>query len=123
MPHLRLEYTDNIGTDIHVEELFSALHGILVDVGGIRIENCKSRAILLDDYLIGAGSSEGAFVHLEVRLFEGRSVAVKREMGKRFINLLGEYFETALAESGLQITVQIIEMQKESYFKLSENGQ
>jgi 5-carboxymethyl-2-hydroxymuconate isomerase len=122
MPHLTLEYTNNVGSEIDFHEIFTAFHGILVDVGSIDIGNCKSRAILLDDYLIGAGSPKGAFVHLEVRLLEGRSVDVKREMGSRFLELLGEYFATPLAKSELQITVQIMEMQKDGYFKLSESG-
>jgi 5-carboxymethyl-2-hydroxymuconate isomerase len=117
MPHLTLEYTNNVSAEINVHELLTAFHGILADVAGIRIENCKSRAIPLDDYLVGAGSPKGAFVHLEVRLFKGRSETLKREIGSRFLKLLGEYFVTPLAESELQITVQIVEMQKECYFK------
>lgn len=51
MSHLTLEKTNNVGTEIDFHELLTAFHGILVDVGRMRIENCRSRAILLDDYL------------------------------------------------------------------------
>lgn len=120
MPHLTLEYTGNLEQEIDAfSRLFLGLHRILADVGTIGIKNCKSRAVRLDDYLIGEGTADGAFVHLGIRILEGCSIEVKGEIGRQCLCLLGEYFSASLARSELQITVEIIDMQRQHYFKLS----
>ena len=55
-------------------DLFGDLHEILSTTGGVRIENCKSRALRRETWHIGRGEDRNAFVHLEVVLLETRQV-------------------------------------------------
>ncbi len=118
MPHLTLEYSANIDQPVDFKGLFSQQHQVLVDVGHIDIENCKSRAIRLDDYHIASGESDRAFIHLEVCILEGRSLSVKQLMGKNLLESLGECYKPSLEALNLQITVEIKDLQKALYFKL-----
>jgi 5-carboxymethyl-2-hydroxymuconate isomerase len=121
MPHLTLEYTENLAhQEVHFAELFLALHQVLADVGGIRIGNCKSRAVELSDYCVGQGQAESAFVHLGVRFMEGRPLELKQEIGQQLLGILKEHYALALAERGLQITVEIADIQQGAYFKIPE---
>jgi 5-carboxymethyl-2-hydroxymuconate isomerase len=117
MPHLTLEYTGNIAPQIQARDLFAQLHQILASASGIRIENMKSRAVRRDDYYIGAGTSRAAFVHLEIRFMAGRSSEFKQSIGQQCLTLLKETLGPALAEFDLQITVEIGEIERASYFK------
>ena len=117
MPHITLEYTDNIDQPIEFHDLFSELHQVLASVAGINITNCKSRARSLDTYHIGEGEAGNAFAHLEVRLLEGRSAELKREIGERGLEVLKKHFARSLSDRDLQITLEVQDIQRQAYFK------
>jgi 5-carboxymethyl-2-hydroxymuconate isomerase len=117
MPHLTLEYTANLPSQVASSELFARLHRILADVAGIDIGNCKSRAIRLDTFLLGEELGREGFVHLDVRLMEGKTVAVQEEVGRRILDeIRGAY---AASDRPFQATVEIREIVKARYFKLA----
>ncbi len=125
MPHLRLEYSSNCPTDGTLIELFAALHDVLVEVGGILRDNCKSRAYPADPFLIADGSpgpdgKARAFLHLDVRFMDGRSKALKQSVGAALRDVLLEHFAEAAAGMDLQVTVEIRDIDRELYFKHPE---
>jgi 5-carboxymethyl-2-hydroxymuconate isomerase len=120
MPHVTLEHTDNLDSPPDFDELFARVHAVLAEVGGIRMDNCKSRAIRLDRYFVGDGSGIQRFVHLDVRFLEGREIAIKQEIGRRLLSILKERFAAALKAHDVQITVEIRDIERSMYFKIPE---
>jgi len=116
MPQITLEYTDNIQIGFGFKDLFHQIHQILHEKAGISMGNCKSRALCLTDYLVGDGTGDNAFVHLSICIFEGRQQELKTDIGNALLRLLQQYFISEKA-SGMQITVEIQEIVKQSYFK------
>ena len=78
MPHLTLEYTDNLEFD--VQPLLARLHAELVDTGAINLKGIKSRAIRHTAYRIADGNEEYAFVHVNLLIREGRSLEIQKEV-------------------------------------------
>lgn len=117
MPHIILEYTDNLTEDVDFQGLFFDLHQILVVVASAELESCKSRAIEHQCFYIGSGAPENAFVHVEILLAEGRPMPVRQEVGRQVLGILEGYFTRSLEELNLQITVEIKEFSKALYFK------
>jgi len=122
MPQLKLEYTDNIIQDTDFDSLFLKIHQILFNTGGINIENCKSRAVKIQNYFIGQGDANNAFIHLQIQFLEGRSDSLKQAIGHQILNLLKEYYKASLENLNLQITVEITDIQKKTYFKIPEGS-
>ncbi|MFC1724750.1 5-carboxymethyl-2-hydroxymuconate Delta-isomerase [candidate division KSB1 bacterium] len=117
MPHLTLEYTNNITQTVDFNNLFTDLHGILEETGGININNCKSRAVQLDKFFIAKGESNKAFVHLDVSFLEGRPVELKQEIGSKILEKLKKHYKQSIAELDIQITVEIKDIRRDVYFK------
>lgn len=117
MPQIRLEYSGNVAEPADSQALLRSLHEVLRDTGGIRIGNCKSRSSRCDCFRVGAGEADGAFVHLEVRILQGRSPELKRAIGEALLEALRQAFEPSMDELDLQITVEICDILKEAYFK------
>lgn len=117
MPQIRLEYSGNIVEEIVPEKLLAGIHEVLRDTGGIRIGNCKSRSYRCEPFRVGAGEEKGGFVHLEVRILEGRTPEMKQALGKGILDVLSAYFEKSLELLELQITVEICDIRRDSYFK------
>lgn len=116
MPHIVLEYTDDIPVTPDFNSLFADLHQVLVNEAGINIRNCKSRAIKLDNYFIGDEQSKNSFIHLAVRTFSGRSDDIKMKIGEKLRQVLVDYFAQSTGDD-VQITVEIEEIDKRFYFK------
>ena len=96
MPHLILEYSDNLEFDL--KALFASLHDELVATGAVNMKGLKSRAIRHTEYLIADGFEGYKFVHLDMLLREGRPHEVQKEASQRAMNVLqetlGHYFES-----------------------------
>jgi 5-carboxymethyl-2-hydroxymuconate isomerase len=117
MPHLKLEYSDNISKKIDFDILFTRLHQSLAEIGGINIDNCKSRAFPLETFLIANGHSDQGFIHLEVKFLEGRSPELKKMIGKKLLHEIKKMFTDSPSNQKIQITVEILDIINENYFK------
>jgi 5-carboxymethyl-2-hydroxymuconate isomerase len=116
MPHIVFEYTADLSPLPDMGEVFKRVHEILDEVAHARVANSKSRAIPVDSY-IGDGDAMNAFVHLDIRLMEGRSVEVREEVSNRCLVLLTETLEDASARRNLQITVSVRDLERATYAK------
>jgi 5-carboxymethyl-2-hydroxymuconate isomerase len=110
MPHLTLEYTDNL--DFDVQPLLARLHEELVATGAVNLKGLKSRAVRHGDYRIADGNPEYAFVHVNLLIREGRPVEVQQDAAKRVMNVLKETFGHRYDNSYLSLSVDIKEMRE-----------
>ena len=117
MPHLTLEYTANLSGTPPTAEMFLDIHRVLASVAGIRPENCKSRWREVEAWVVGYGNSGSAFVHLDIRFLEGRPQDVQRAVGEGVLEILTNHFRTEGSETDLQITIEVQEIRKATYFK------
>lgn len=108
MPHLTLEYTDNI--EIDPQTLFARLHDALVATGAVNLKGLKSRAIRHSEYRIADGYAGYAFVHLNILLKEGRPLETQQEVAKRAMAVLEETFGHHFEQGYLSLSVDIKEM-------------
>ena len=115
MPHLTLQHTTDLPRELASPALFQDLHRILAEVGGISMGNCKARALALDRWYVGDGRSGQAFVHLEVRMLEGRAETLKRQLGEALLARLVDAY--ASDGAAVQVTVELVDMPRATYFK------
>lgn len=108
MPHLTLEYTDNIEVD--VQPLLARLHEEVVATGAINLKGIKSRAIKHTQYRIADGDPDYAFVHVSLLIREGRPIDVQKDATQRVMKVLKEAFGQLFATQKLSLTVDLKEM-------------
>ena len=108
MPHLTLEYTDNMEFD--VQPLLERLHSELVATGAINLKGLKSRAVRYTEYRIADGNPEYAFVHVNLLIREGRPLEVQKDASQRVMAALEETFGDRFDNGYLSLSVDIKEM-------------
>ena len=108
MPHLTLEYSDNIEVD--VQPLLARLHEEVVATGAINLKGIKSRAIRHTQYRIADGDADYAFVHIGLLIREGRPIEVQKEATQRVMKVLKETFGHLFEKRKLSLTVDLKEM-------------
>lgn len=110
MPHLILEYTDNLEFD--VQPLLARLHSELTATGAVNLKGIKSRAIRHTDYRIADGDPAYAFVHVNLLIREGRPIAVQQDAARRVMAVLKETFGKRFETGYLSLSVDIKEMRE-----------
>ena len=108
MPHLTLEYSDNIEMD--VQPLLARLHEEVVATGAINLKGIKSRAIKHTQYRVADGDPDYAFVHVGLLIREGRPLEVQKETTQRVMKILKETFGHLFEKQKLSLTVDLKEM-------------
>lgn len=111
MPHLTLEYSANL--DVSVQPLLERLHAALTGTGAIRIQGLKSRAVRHPEFRIADGNPDYAFVHVDLRIREGRPIEVQREVAERVMSILKDTFGDRLESGFLSLSMEVREMRND----------
>jgi 5-carboxymethyl-2-hydroxymuconate isomerase len=117
MPHTILEYSANVVDSTDFQPLWGGLHSLLVATAHCRIQDIKSRAYRCEAFHMADGDPSCAFVHLTIRLLEGREPEALAQIGTAALELLKSHFFNTLAKRQCDITVELAGMRKDCYFK------
>ena len=110
MPHLTLEYTDNLVFE--VQPLLARLHEEVVATGAINLKGIKSRAVRHSEYRIADGDPQYAFVHVGLLIREGRPVGIQKEATRRVMAVLKDVFGQRFENGHLSLSVDLKEMRE-----------
>jgi 5-carboxymethyl-2-hydroxymuconate isomerase len=110
MPHLTVEYSDNL--EINIQPLLARLHDELVATGAVNMKGLKSRAIRHTDYRIADGDEGYAFVHLNILIREGRPLETQQEVARHAMAVLEDAFGHRFNEGYLSLSVDVKEMKE-----------
>ena len=103
MPHITLEYTDNL--DFEVQPLLARLHAELVATGAVNLKGLKSRAVRHSEYRIADGNPDYAFVQVNLLIKEGRPAEIQRDFAQRVMAVLKETFGHRFESGYLSLSV------------------
>lgn len=116
MPHLTLEYSNNLPT-FNVGEALLSLNQTLVASGQFEEIDIKSRAVRFDHFVVGTSTANRAFVHAKLALLSGRTMETKQALSKSLLDALQAMcvWPTALH---VQLCVEVQEIERDSYAKM-----
>lgn len=118
MPHLHLEYTANL-THLDVDKALLRLNHVLVGSGQFAAEfDIKSRALKVEQFRVGTGLGERAFIHIKLALLSGRSAQVKKQLSENLLAVLQDLGPWP-AHLEVQLSVDILDMDRECYSKIA----
>lgn len=117
MPQIRLEYSTNAKDAVNPALFFPVCHQILVNTLEAELPLCQSRIIPCNQFYVGEGSLNEAFVYLEIRLMEGRPLSQIQNAPKQLLKLLGETFSVSLKEMKIHLRVHFLEIHRAHYFQ------
>lgn len=115
MPHLILECSDKIASEIHFRSMFDHLHHYLADNLPTQITSCKSRIRIYDHYFIGDDFENNLFMHLTLKILPGRTIETKNKVCKDIQNYLKSLLKDKITEK-TSISIELLELSS-FYFK------
>ena len=117
MPHLTVEYSKNLETNIDIGELVRVLHETAANIEALPVGGLRTRAVAREHYQIADGHPDNAFVNLLVRLAPTRPFDVREAIGETLFGVLCQYLEPIYASMPLAISFEIQEMGAELRWK------
>lgn len=112
MPHIIVEYSANLKTDIPA--LLKDLHHSVDGKYNVALERVKTRAHKLENFVVGKHDTDGQMVHVELKLMPGRSDEAKTELSGILLNTVRKYVpESDYPNSA--VTVEVSELHGPSY--------
>lgn len=115
MPHLTLEYTAN-WPELDVSRALTEFNNVLIESGHFEGPDIKSRAVRLENFVVGDGTAATAFAHVTLRLLQGRSPEAKSVLARSLLAALQSIARLDDA-TAMQLSVEICEIERLSYAK------
>ncbi|PWC35173.1 5-carboxymethyl-2-hydroxymuconate Delta-isomerase [Azospirillum sp. TSO22-1] len=118
MPHVIVEYTDNIATQARMPVLLATINRILIAQGGaFPTGGIRSRAVRLTDYCVADGTEDDAFVHITLKIGSGRSDEVKKTACDDLFAAVKEHFADLFSRRFLALSMELTEFSEGGTYK------
>lgn len=112
MPHCIIEYTSPIAAQVAPDVLVKTVHDSVRQSGLFITSHIKTRAIAYPHYQVG--DADSGFIHITIRLHQGRSTPQKQQLSQAVVACLVE-----LLPQQVSITAEIIDIDTATYAKQS----
>ncbi|MBC3862660.1 5-carboxymethyl-2-hydroxymuconate Delta-isomerase [Undibacterium jejuense] len=117
MPHLTLEYTDNL-LHFNADKVLLTLNRKLANSSEFEEIDIKSRAIKIASFRVGISHQVRGFVHVKLAILSGRSNETKRVLSESILLVLKQLCKLH-SNLHVQLCVEIQEIERDSYIKAS----
>jgi len=110
MPHIIIEYPEGLISDSEIETMLQTVHHAIADSGLFKANQIRTRACPFHRFTNAGGYDP--YIHIQARIKSGRDADNKK--------CLGEVILAGLSRLNIPvsvITVEIIDMDRESYGK------
>lgn len=110
MPHIVIEYSDNLTSQIKESKVTAIAHTAVVDSGLFSPEAVKARSVSYGDYVLPDGAKN--FIHVTVSILAGRGEQERQSLSASVFAAVKQ----AVSDVD-KLSVNIHEMCKETYSK------
>lgn len=110
MPHIIVEYAEQLFTDVEVNDVLKRVHNSVADSGLFDVSHIKTRAYCFKQFTHAEGNDP--YLHVQARIKSGRTSDNKKYLSNEIMNCL----ESLNIQVPL-MTVEIIDMDRDSYSK------
>ncbi len=117
MPHLILEYSSNVLEKNTFPKLFEKCHILLAEKLPTERKSCVSRAIECNQYCVGEGQPNGAFIHVSLKVKAGRTFEVLQKTSDALLAAIKAHCSESFKQLNLKVSLEIRELEK-TYFGL-----
>lgn len=116
MPHLHLETTADLPENANVPDILEAIVAELSTYETIQSPSIKAYHTLRSVWHMGEGAPPG-FAHLTVAILTGRPMELRRRMAEGMLRVLREHLTMSLEADEVSVSVELREMERETYLK------
>jgi 5-carboxymethyl-2-hydroxymuconate isomerase len=95
VPHLIIEFSENLEAVIDIAGLASAMHDTAVTLDALPTGGIRTRAVARRIFKVADGHADNGFVSVTVRMAKGRTQDVQKAVGEALFATLSNYVREA----------------------------
>ncbi|NNC78150.1 MAG: 5-carboxymethyl-2-hydroxymuconate isomerase [Woeseiaceae bacterium] len=114
MPHIIVEYSANLESDIDFEGLVAALHEKAVSIDALPTGGLRVRAARRDLFKVGDGDPDNGFINVLLRIAKGRPVELQKEVGQMLFGVVTDYVRKVYDRRAMALSFEIQEINPET---------
>jgi 5-carboxymethyl-2-hydroxymuconate isomerase len=120
MPHIIVEYTDNLVDETDIPALLRALTKTareVKDEQGKQVYQTgaiRTRAVKLEEYCVADGQDDYAFVHATVKIAGGRSASVEKETANALFETIKAHFAALYESRYLALSLELFKFAEDT---------
>jgi 5-carboxymethyl-2-hydroxymuconate isomerase len=115
--HIVIEHSSNLRGRLDVQRLVRTLHEAALATGIFPVGGMRTRAYETTDYCIADGHPDNAFVHVSIRVGQGRDLATRRAACEQIFTAACNHLAELFARVPLGISVEMQELDANLSFK------
>jgi 5-carboxymethyl-2-hydroxymuconate isomerase len=117
VPHIVIECSANVRARADIPALLERAHAAALSTGIFPEGGIRTRLAERNDYIIADGDPANAFVHVVLRIRQGRDVATRRRAAETVFAAVCESLDATFHIAPLAISLEIQEIDSETSFK------
>jgi 5-carboxymethyl-2-hydroxymuconate isomerase len=110
MPHIIIEYAEQLSDDVDIKTILHTVHRSISDSGLFEESHIRTRAYAFRDFTNAGG--DAPYIHIQARIKSGRDAENKERLSQAILTGV-----RALNIPTSVVTVEIIDMDRSSYGK------
>ncbi len=121
MPHIIIEHSKNIFEKESLE-IGREIQKIMSSIseGNFDPDQCKIRCLAYQNYIVGLEKNDENFIHISIKILSGREVAIRNKLALQTFEYAKNFYrELKLPQKRCDISVDIIEVDREVYQKIT----
>ncbi|SRR5258708_28583985 len=117
MPHLVVEYSANLESEIAIADLVRGVHEAALATGIFEIGAVRTRAERRDAYAIADGHAANAFVAVRVSIGKGRDEETRGRVGKAIFDAVCHELEKTPMAASTAVSLEVREIDPTAAFR------
>jgi len=118
VPHIIVEYSGDLTSFLDIDGLLDALHDAAMAHEALPVGGLRVRGHAASSARVGDGRDDRNFIYIIVRLGQGRSPEVRRDIGNTLFAVLTDYTaELVEASYALSLGLEVQEIEKDWTWK------
>lgn len=113
MPHQIIEVSPNIGEILDVKVLSQSLHRCALGQEALAIGGVRTRVYQASQTIIADESSSYGFIAVYLRIVEGRSDEIRKQMGEKLMQCLCDCVDEQAGDVPLALSYEIQEIKSD----------
>ncbi|MDA1369960.1 MAG: hypothetical protein O2971_04240 [Proteobacteria bacterium] len=110
MPHQIIEVSPNLPEVLDLKSLVQALHECAAEQEALPLGGLRTRVHIAAEHLIADQSPAFGFIAVYLRIAEGRTDAIKKQIGAALFQCLCHFVDSALGEAPVALSYEIQEI-------------
>ncbi len=121
MPHIIIETSKNILAKeaLKIGQEIQQIMAKIVE-GNFDPDQCKIRIITYENYQVGLEKTDENFMHISIKILAGRAVEIRQKLASQSFEFVNNFYKNLeILQKRCDISVDIIEMDRETYQKIT----